>query len=275
LIVDYHVHLRGLSETHEGPVDHSLAAVESYVEAARDRGVDEIGFTEHLYYFDQFAGLVEHPYQRERAGHDLEKYVEAVREGRRRGLPVKLGLEVDWFPGRAAELAELLAPYPWDYLLGSVHIVDGEAVDLEPGLWARLSVEQVWRRYFEEVCELARSGLVDVLAHPDLVKIFGMRTSEQETRALHGDLIQAVVEGGVAVEVSTAGLRKRVEEPYPSADFLAALRASGVPATLASDAHVAADLGRDLARGLEHLRAAGYETITVFERRRARQEPLG
>ena len=55
-------------------------------------------------------------------------------EAKGRGLPVKLGLEVDYFPGIERELAELLEPYPWDYLLGSVHFVDGFAVDQEPGL---------------------------------------------------------------------------------------------------------------------------------------------
>ena len=80
---------------------------------------------------------------------------------------------------------------------------------------------------------------------------------------------------GVAAEVSTAGLRKPVGELYPDPGFLARCRERGVGATLASDAHVAQDVGRDFNAGLDHLRAAGYETVTVFERRSSRQEPLG
>jgi histidinol-phosphatase (PHP family) len=275
VIVDYHMHLRGASEGSEGTIDHSPAAIERYVEVAASRGVDEIGFTEHLYYFREFDGVVEHPYQRSRIGHDLETYVGVITDAKRQGLPVKLALEVDWYRAWAAELAELVAPYPWDYLLGSVHIVDGEAVDMDPGLWAELSVEDVWRRYFEEVCALARSGLVDVLAHPDLAKIYGMRPASQVQEELHTDFADAVSEGGVAIEVSTAGLRKRVGELYPAPELLAACAARGTPATLASDAHVSEDVGRDLARGVDLLRSAGYETVTVFESRRGRQEPLG
>jgi histidinol-phosphatase (PHP family) len=275
MIVDYHMHLRGPAEGREGPIEHTVQAVERFAEQAAARGVDEIGFTEHVYYFRQFDRFVEHPYQRSRLGHDLDAYCDAVVEGKRRGLPVKLGLEIDWTPGREDELRDLLAPYPWDYLLGSVHIVDGEAVDMEPGLWERLSVEDVWSRYFAAVGVLAGSGLVDVLAHLDLAKIFGRRPAAAVVAEHHAEAAAAVGEAGVAVEVSTAGLRKPVGELYPAPDLLARCRAHGAGATLASDAHVAGDVGRDFPAAIELLRAAGYETVTVFEGRRARQEPLG
>ncbi|HWM14852.1 MAG TPA: hypothetical protein VNO56_10255, partial [Gaiellaceae bacterium] len=176
---------------------------------------------------------------------------------------------------RAAELADLLAPYPWDFLLGSVHIVEGEAVDMEPGLWERLSVEDVWSRYFEAVGELTASGLVDVLAHLDLVKIFGRRPAPSAVAAHHAAAATAAGDAGVAVEVSTAGLRKPVGELYPAPELLARCRERGATATLASDAHVAGDVGRDFPAALELLRGAGYDTVTVFDGRCARQEPLG
>lgn len=275
MIVDYHVHLRGPSRNGEGPIDHTTAAVERFVEAATARGVDELGFTEHVYYFREFDTLVEHPYQRERIGHDLDEYCQAVLEAKRQGLPVKLGLEVDYFPGREANLADVLAPYPWDFLLGSVHVVAGEAIDMEPGLWARLPVEEVWRRYFVALRDLAASGLVDVLAHPDLVKIFARMPSPKEVALHYEETADAIRSAGVAVEVSTAGLRRPVGEIYPAPDFVEGCRARGIVVTTASDAHHPGDLGRDLDQAVDLLRAKGYETVTVFERRKARQEPLG
>jgi histidinol-phosphatase (PHP family) len=257
VILDYHMHLRDPDER----VVHSLEAVERFVTAAAERGVDEIGFSEHVYYFRQTRRVWALDYQTERCVYDLDAYVEVVLEAKRQGMPVKLALEVDYVGEQQDELAALLAPYPWDYLLGSVHWIDGLAVDQQPGLWARASVDEVWRRYFAAVVELASSGHVDVLAHPDLAKIFRMRPDHIEYPALDG----------VALEISTAGLRKPVGELYPAAAMLEA----GPPITLASDAHVPADVGRDFDRAVVHARAAGYETVSVFEGRKARQEPLG
>jgi histidinol-phosphatase (PHP family) len=275
VIVDYHLHLRGPANGREGPIELTVEAVERFVEQAAARGVDEIAFTEHMYYFREAEPLLAHPYQRARVAHDLGDYCDAIREAKSRGLPVKLALELEWLPGREEELAEIMRPYPWDFLLGSVHLVEGEAVDMEAGLWGRLSVDDVWRRYFTELGELARSGLADVLAHPDLVKIFGRRPGRETVEACHEEAADVIAEAGVAVEVSTAGLRKPVGELYPDAGFLARCRQRGVVATLASDAHVARDVGRDFKAGIDHLGAAGYEAVTVFTGRTGRQEPLG
>jgi histidinol-phosphatase (PHP family) len=267
VVVDYHLHLR----TPRGDVeeiDHTPTAVERYVEQAAARGVDEIGLTEHVYYFRQTEALWDLPYQVDRCRHDLDRYCDAVLDAKRQGLPVKLGLEVDWLPDRHGELAESLDPYPWDFLLGSVHWIGGVAVDQQPGLWGEHSVEGVWALYAGELEAAARSGRFDVLAHPDLVKIFGDRV-EWDWQPL----IDAL--DGVALEVSTAGLRKPVGELYPDAAILRAARAAEGRITLASDAHLAGDVGLDLGRAVEHARAAGFETVTVFEGRRGRQEPLG
>ena len=275
MIVDYHMHLRGPAEGREGPIEHTLAAVERYVEAATRAGVDEIGFTEHMYYFREFDSLVSHPYQRSRIAHELDRYCDAVVAAKRAGFPVKLGLEVEYSEGREAELHDLLAAYPWDYLLGSVHVVDGEAIDMEPGLWTRLPVEEVWRRYFVALRGLARSRLVDVLAHPDLVKILGRRPSPADVAVHHEETADAIEAAGVAVEVSTAGLRRPAGELYPARDLLEACHARGVPVTTASDAHVDRDVGRELERAVAALRDVGYATVTVFADRERRQEPLG
>ena len=203
--------------------------------------------------------------------YDIEAYVSAVVAARNRGLPVKLGLEVDYVPGREEETRELLAPYPWDYLLGSLHYIGELGVDAEPRLVDAVGVEEAWRLYFDALAAAARSGLFDSLSHPDLVKIFGLRAASFD----YGPVVDAIADSGVAVEVSTAGLGKPVRELYPHPEFLAACRARDVPVTLASDAHSPDVVGRDFDRALELLRVAGYETVTVFEARRGRQEPLG
>jgi histidinol-phosphatase (PHP family) len=263
VLVDYHLHLRSSGDAWD-ELDHTVEAVERYVEQALEHGVDEIGITEHVYYFRETRDFWALPYQLDRCTEDLGPYCDAVLEAKRRGLPVKLGLEVDWVPERADELAALLEPYPWDYLVGSVHWIGGLAVDQKPGLWAGRSVEDVWALYARELEAAARSGHFDVLAHPDLVKIFGDRVEWDW---------QPVIDAldGVALEVSTAGLHKPVGELYPDAELL---RGAG-RITLASDAHVAENVGRDFEAAVDHARSAGFETVTVFDGRSSRQEPLG
>ena len=268
MIIDYHMHLR---DEHE-ELAHRASAVEPFVTAARLAGVDEIGFTEHVYYFEQTRRLWTVPYHLERCGHDLDDYVTAVSDAKARGLPVKLGLEVDYEPGREDETIAFLEPYTWDFLLGSVHFVDGLAVDGgPPRLIDAVGVEGAWHRYFDVLADAARSGVFDVLSHPDLVKIFGDRVPTFD----YGPVADAIAEGGVAVEVSTAGLRKPVGELYPDGAFLRACHDRAVPITTASDAHVPQLVGRDfdLARAL--LESVGYETVTVFDRRRPSQVAVG
>jgi len=266
VIVDYHMHLRDAA----GGIDHTADAVERFVERAAERGVDEIGFTEHVYYFEQTKSFWPWPYYVERCRFDLDAYVDALVEAKRRGLPVKVGLEVDWAGDRADELADVLAPYPWDFLLGSVHMVGDHAIDngVGLGIWAELPEDEVWDRYVDMLAAAARSGHFDVLSHPDLAKIYGVRGDDEQ----YAELAAAVDASGVALEISTAGLRKPVGELYPDARLL---RMSSAPVTLASDAHEPRFVGEDFDDAIAFARANGRDTVSVFEARERRQEPLG
>jgi len=268
VIVDYHMHLRNRNEE----IALDTWTVDPFVEAARAAGVDEIGFTEHGYYFKQLLSLWTVPYMTERSLYEIEQYVDAVVAARGRGLPVKLGLEVDYAPGREAETRSLLAPYPWDYLLGSVHFIGELSVDGEEGLLVdAVGVEEAWRLYFETLAAAASSGLFDSLSHPDLVKIFGARAASFD----YGPVVDAIADSGVAVEVSTAGLRKPVGELYPAPAFLRMCLDAGCPVALSSDAHVPGDVGRDYERALDLLESLGVGELAVFSGRERRMEAIG
>jgi histidinol-phosphatase (PHP family) len=267
VIVDYHMHLRAPG----GEIAHTVEAVERFVERAAERGVDEIGFTEHVYYFLQTRSFWRVPDQIQHCRYDLDEYVGAVVEAKRRGLPVKLGLEVDWVGERADELAEILAGYPFDYLLGSVHRLEGVfGVDgaAGEGAWSAWPEDEVWRRYVAELSAAAASGNFDVLSHPDLAKIHGVQGNDDR----YHELAAAVDAAGVALEVSTAGLRKPVGELYPDPRLL---RLSGAPVTLASDAHDPHLVGEDFDRAVAFAREHGRDSVSVFDARARRQEPLG
>jgi histidinol-phosphatase (PHP family) len=145
------------------------------------------------------------------------------------------------------------------------------------------SAEEIWRRYFQTVGEAARSGLFDVLAHPDLVKVSSPAHPAHPERPLpEGDLrryyelaMDGIAESGIAVEVSTAGLRKRAKELYPAPAFLEMCLEAGNPVALSSDAHHPQDIGGDYEAALELLDGMGVGELCVFERRARRLEPIG
>ncbi|HEV2075893.1 MAG TPA: hypothetical protein VGR10_06610, partial [Thermoleophilaceae bacterium] len=134
-----------------------------------------------------------------------------------------------------------------------------------------------WRRYFEHLGEAARSGLFDILAHPDLVKVWGSGAPlpEGDRRRFYELALEGIAESDVAIEVSTAGLRKPVGEIYPAPELLRMCVEAGRPVTLSSDAHVPGDLGHRYDQAIDLLQSAGVREIAVFERRERRLEPLG
>jgi histidinol-phosphatase (PHP family) len=137
--------------------------------------------------------------------------------------------------------------------------------------------DAVWRRYFETLAAAARSGLYDILAHPDLVKVWGRGrpVPEGDLRRFYEPAVEAIAESGIAVEVSTAGLRKPVGEIYPDRAFLEMVVDAGNPIALSSDAHVPEQLGFRYDDAVAALADAGVYELCVFERRERRMEPIG
>src|SRR5258708_7724283 len=176
-------------------------------------------------------------------------------------------------------MANLLQARDFDYVVGSVHFVREGAVDMDDfSVWdCGRSVEQIWRRYFETIGEAARSGLFDVLAHPDLVKVWGGERPlpDGDLRRYYELAIEGIADSGIAVELSTAGLRKPVKELYPAPAFLEMCLEAAAPVALSSDAHRPQDVGADYEQALELLDQLGVSELWVFEHRERRLEPLG
>jgi histidinol-phosphatase (PHP family) len=267
MLTDYHLHLR--PDEDDTPPERYFTAenVERYREAADAAGIEELGASEHVHRFTQALELWRHPFWEEQARDDIDAYCEFVR-----GAGLKLGIECDFVPGAEDRTANLLEARDFDYVVGSVHFVGEAAVDHEGwDVWERKGdADEVWRRYFAALAECARSGLFDILAHPDLVKVWGRARPlpERDPRHYYEPAVEAIAESGIAVEVSTAGLRKPVGELYPSLGFAEMCVEAGAPFALSSDAHLPEQVGYEYERALELFAELGVEEICVFERRR-------
>jgi histidinol-phosphatase (PHP family) len=274
VLTDYHLHLRADDLDAAAEEHFTEENVDRYLAAAEEHGIAELGASEHVYRFSQALDVWDHAFWREQARDDLDAYAEFVR-----ATPLRLGIEADFVPGREDRMANLLEARDFDYVVGSVHFLGSRAVDHEGyDVWEdEGDPDRVWHRYFETLAEAARSGLFDVLAHPDLVKVWGRGrpVPERDVRFFYEPAIEAIAESGIAVEVSTAGLRKPVGEIYPSSAFAEMCVEAGAQFALSSDAHAPEQVGYCYDRAMHFLEGLGVERISVFERRKRKMEPIG
>jgi histidinol-phosphatase (PHP family) len=276
LLTDYHVHLRPDEAGTPARRFFTAANAERYRAVASERGIEELGVSEHVYRFRQALDVWRHPFWAGQAVDDLDEYCGFVREE----TDLRLGIEADFLSGREDRMANLLETGDWDYVIGSVHFLHDQAVDNQDewDVWrdAR-SADEVWRRYFLTLGEAAASGLFDVLAHPDLVKVWGADRPrpDGDLRRFYELAMEGIAESRIAIEVSTAGLRKPVGEIYPHPALLEWCLQCGCPVALSSDAHVPDQLGYRYADALRLLADLGVEELCVFDRRRRRLEPVG
>lgn len=250
---DYHLHTPLCRHAQGWPVDLARRAV--------DLGLSEIGFADHSPMpaaFDDWRMLRE----------EMPDYLDAVEEARRAypKLPIRLGLEVDFFPDGAVWWEELRAMAPWDYWIGSVHYLpDGMEIDNPKYIsrYREADPELVWSAYWKAYEECIRSGWFEFVAHPDLPKKFGFRP-RGDLRRFYEPAVQALVDTGIAYELNTAGLRKDCRELYPAFEFVQMACAAGVPVLINSDAHAPGEVGAGFEEALRCLRLAGYTELVRF-----------
>ena len=276
MLTDYHVHLRPDEPGTTAERFFTGANAENYRTVATERGIAELGVSEHVYRFAQALDVWQHPLWRASARDDLDAYVEFLRSE----TDLKVGIEADFVPGREDRMQTLLEAREWDYVVGSVHFLRDDAVDHPDfDIWRTRSQrpDEVWRRYFDTLGAAAASGMFDILAHPDLVKMWGPERPrpDGDLRRFYDRAMEGIAESGIAVELSTAGLRKPVAELYPDRAFLEMVVDAGNPIALSSDAHAPDQLGAGYERALELLDDLGVGELCVFERRSRRLEPIG
>lgn len=288
-MLDYHLHLWPHSDS-ETPL--SLDQIAAYCERAKGAGVVEIALTEHLFRFREAQRLLGGFWEEDaslglrdsmarywdfHAHADLDAYVECAVQAQAAGLPIIIGLEVDYYRGRMGEVAALVDGYPFDVLLGSVHWIGAWRFDdLSDGPslreWSARDVDRCWDEYTEALEELACSGVCDVLAHPDLIKVAGHVPDAPEE--WWDRMAEAAARSDMAAELSSAGWVKPVGEQYPAIGLLRRFADLGVPMTTASDAH-RLDRVADRAQDLRCVLAGiGVDRLQGYRRRRPYQVAL-
>lgn len=263
MLFDHHVHPEHGPYT---PENYPVEWLEQYVERGRQRKVSGLGLVEHGYRFVEARGLLPTAWAEARCRFSLDAYT-AFLDQVRGTLPIAVGLEMDYVPGKEAFIRQYLERYTWDFVLGSVHWLDQFGLDV-PEMRSEYAVRgprAVWQAYYETSTSMVVSGLFDVITHPDLPKIFGdPRPPESFLLPLYRRFVDALLAHGVALEINTGGLRRPVHEIYPDPVLLALAARAGVAISLASDAHEPENVGHAFLDAQALARASGFREILGF-----------
>ena len=250
-MVDYHMH----TNFSDGK-DTYL----NYLEVARKKDLAEIGFTDHITLapVDRCVKEVDFPVLRENLKNLCNNFSEDVQ--------VRFGLEMDYFPEKEEEIRQTISFFPVDYVIGSVHFIEGWNFDSDRSLYGKWSNNELYRKYFELVQQSAKSGLFDIIGHFDLIKKFQCWPETDQT-SLFEETLKIMKEANVVIELNTSGMDRPCNEFFPSREILSLACKLGVPVTLGSDAHEPNQVARHFDLAVSFLKEVGYTKITRFRNR--------
>lgn len=260
-----------------------------YLVQAKKQELKEVGIVDHLYRFNEYRpyyekyisladdelGNMQRRWFDRVCTESIVDFVEVIEQAKEKwskeGIQLRLGMEADYFPGGEAELAEILKEYPYDYVIGSVHFLNGWGFDNPKlqHLYEEHYLEELYESFFATVRKGISSGLFDFFAHLDNIKVFEYRPDETKLLSLYHEVAKTLKDMDVATEVN-AGLfyRYPIKEMCPSPTFLSILAEHQVSITISSDAHFPDDMGNYATIQLKQLKDAGFKKIATFKQRK-------
>lgn len=270
--IDYH--------THHARCGHAIGSLEEYIQRGIDIGLSQIGLSDHMplvhvdsstYYPEMAMPLEELPRYVEEAFRLKQKYASAI--------SVRVGLEADYIEGWEREIEQIIKDYPWDYVIGSVHFLgEWDVSDFrQVHQWEGQDIFQVYQRYYDAVMKAARTGFYDIMGHLDVIKRFNYRPEQQwqeQIIELELQVLAAVAEAGIAMELNASGLTKPCAEMFPSERILKAAVLQSIPLTIGSDAHDPQKLAENLDAARSTLNKLGVRELATFEGRQRVMVPL-
>jgi len=250
---------------------HAIGEIDEYIVKAIEHGVIEFGFSDHapvpLHLRDGISMSPE----------DVPGYINLImakKEEYKHKIDIKLGFEVDFPLFDSFENKHLLDPRI-DYIIGSTHYMGDWGVDNpdEISRYNERDIDDIYRDYFALIEGLVDARFCDVVGHLDLIKKFGHRSKTEMTPVIQR-IAKKMSLYGIAAEINTSGLRKPVEEIYPSGEIIKILFQENVPVTMGSDSHSPEDVCSGYTPAIEKMKSAGYRKVSGFTNRKRHELQL-
>lgn len=249
--LSYHVH----SSWSDGK-----SSLEEIVKSAEEINIHELGISDH---FIISPDGTYYPWSMDKRA--LSEYVQNIKNLKSK-IPLRLGLEVDFFPETVSELKKILLKYPFDYLIGSVHVVDGILIDDNLQDLSIDQFDQLVKKYWQRVYEMCESRTFDIVGHLDLFKKFGLKSNTSMPEIEKALL--SISKNKMAVEINTSGWFFPAKEQYPSTSILKKIKELDIPIIVNADAHAASNLTRGYDEAYQLLHQIGFDKQARFEKRK-------
>jgi histidinol-phosphatase (PHP family) len=241
-------------------------------QSAIDKGVVEIGFTEH---YDQHSGDPHRNWFR------LQPWLAELNRCREQfadQLTIRAGIEIGEPHIFATEAADVLSHGPFDYVLGSLHWVGMESV-FNPAYFRARSSDETYGAFFSELERMTAVADFDILSHFDVPIRTAFAVYGPYDPKLHEESIRAVLQNcinrGIALDLNTAAFRGMAKVLTPSPLILKwYAEMGGERITLGSDAHRPHEIGTNLELAMQLAWEAGLRKLTFFEQRQAKLVPF-
>jgi len=265
-MIDYHIHLeRG---------KYKKEWLNKFIQVGYKRGIKEFGIVEHLYIFRETEHLL---YQNEHVKsmqtRSLDDYFEFL-EKMRKEYNIRVGLEIDYVEEFEDSIKEFTKGLPVDYLIGSVHYLNGWAFDLEKD-WSDKNIEEVYRDYYSTLLKVARSGIFDILGHPGNIAYFGHKPKWDFEKKLAGDFYKELSKLDIVLEINSGGLYRPAKEVFPNVKLFNQLKKLGIEVTCSSDAHEPKNVGWVINKEIiPSLKDIGYCNLVTFNKRKKIYKPI-
>ena len=267
--------------THSSLCHHAEGSLEDYVKKAIEYNLKTIGFSDHFPY--EFLKDIDNiPFQEySMTLEQIEDYIsgaEYLREKYEPQVQIKIGFELDYLIGQEKALNAHLDKYMprLDYLLGSLHIQEGQkgtwCLDDERFLenYKAFGVDFVYLEYYQKMQRMLTSNEFDhdIVSHFDLPKKFNkLPTDEELIENEVNKTLELVKKGNYVVEINTGGIRKDINEQYPSEKIIKKMYELDIPILLGSDAHNPNEVGYEFKNMIKKLKDIGYTQLVCFDKR--------
>ena len=259
MLWDTHMHSQFSGDSH--------TPQEDMIAAAKQKNLKGICFTDHL--------DIDYPDEPETFLLDLPNYVssvDAMQEKYKEVLPVRLGIELGLQPHLACIHADILSQYPFDFVIGSSHVMHG--VDpYYPAYWENHTEEEGYQEYFESILEnIAAFDKMDVYGHIDNVVRYGPNQNRQYSygryKEILDEILRTLIRKNIGIELNTGGYHYGLGEPNPCVNVIRRYRElGGEIITIGADAHTPDKIAYAFDRAADDLRDCGFSYYTVFKNR--------